>query len=124
MEMGGDASASKDEGDRAMVVTSVEHHEPTAASVGGGRTTEMRGDVPESRKRTMSEDAGFEREAKRARSPRPSEASSASRPLAPSVVEQSSRSGGCDHSPAALGSASVRDPQRGDAPPVAMVVPP
>ena len=75
-EMGGNTSASKDEGDRGVVVTSVEHRE-----------TEMGGDVLESRKRATSEDTALEREAKRAWSPRPSEASSASCPSAPSVVE-------------------------------------
>ena len=55
-EMGGDASASEDEGDRGTVLTLVEHHEPVAASVDGGHDTETCGDVPESRKRTTSED--------------------------------------------------------------------
>ena len=36
MEMGGDVSTSKDKGDRGVIVTSVEHHEPTTASIGGG----------------------------------------------------------------------------------------
>ena len=35
-EMGGDASTFEDEGDRSVVVTSVERHEPTATSTGGG----------------------------------------------------------------------------------------
>ena len=60
MEMGGDASASKDEGDRGAIMTSVEHREPTAASIGGGCDTETCGDVPESRKCATSEDTAVE----------------------------------------------------------------
>ena len=53
-EMGSDASASEDEGDRGAIVTLVEHRDPVAASVGGGHDTEMRDDVPKSRKRATS----------------------------------------------------------------------
>ena len=59
-EMGDDTSALEDEEVRGIVVTSVEHHEPTTTFVGGGRDTEMLGDVPESRKRAMSEDTAIE----------------------------------------------------------------
>ena len=59
-KMGGDMSASEDEGGWGAIVTSVEHHEPAATSIGGGRDTKMCGDVPESRKRTMSEDTAIE----------------------------------------------------------------
>ena len=111
IEMGGDASASKDEGDRGAIVTLVEHYEPIAASISGERYTEARRDVPKSRKHAMSKDTNIEREAKRARSPRPLEASLTSRPPAPSVVEHAGRSGGCDRSPTSLGSMRVRDPQ-------------
>ena len=55
-EIYGSTSASKDEGDRGTIVTSVEHHEPMAASVSGGRDIETRSDIPESRKRATSED--------------------------------------------------------------------
>ena len=79
--MGGIASASEDEGDRGAVVTSVEHYETTAVSVGGGRDTKTHGDVPESRKHAVSKDTIVEREAKQALSLRPSEASSTLRPL-------------------------------------------
>jgi len=41
-------------------VTSVERCEPAAASVGGGRDTKRRGDVPASRKRAASSDAAVE----------------------------------------------------------------
>lgn len=58
-EMGGNTSASEHEGDRGTVVTSVEHHEPMAASVGGGHDSETRGDVLELRKHAMSEDTGL-----------------------------------------------------------------
>ena len=73
-KMGGDATASEDKGDRGTVVTSVEHREPMAASIGGGHAMEMRSDVPESRKHAASEDVAVEREAKRAWSSRPSDA--------------------------------------------------
>ena len=56
-------------------MTSVEHHEPTTASIGGGHDTETCSDIPKSRKRATSEDTTVEQEAKRVRSPRPSEAS-------------------------------------------------
>ena len=35
-KMGGDASSSEDEGDRGIVVTSVEHREPATMFVDGG----------------------------------------------------------------------------------------
>ena len=62
--MGDDASASEDEGDRGAIVTLVERHEPAATLVGGGRGTETHGDVPESRKHAVSEDAALKWEAK------------------------------------------------------------
>ena len=107
--MGDNASALEDKGDRDATMTLVEHREPVATSIGGWHGTEMRGDIPESRKRTVSEDTALEREAKRARSPRPSKASLASRPPAPSVAEHASWSGGRDRSPMSLGSTRVRD---------------
>ena len=58
--MGGDASASKDEGDRGAIMTSGEHHEPATTSVGSGCDMEMRGDIPESRKHAVSEDIAVE----------------------------------------------------------------
>jgi len=79
IEMGGDASASKEEGDRSGVVTSAEHREPMVASVDSGRDTKTRGDVPESRKHAASEDTAVKREA-------------------PNVVEHAGRSGGRDRS--------------------------
>ena len=66
-EMGGDASSSEDGGGRDIVMTSVEHREPTTASASGGQDTKRRGDVPMSRKGVASSDAAVEREAKRAR---------------------------------------------------------
>ena len=59
-EMGGDVSTSEDDGDRGVIVTSVEHHEPTAASIGGRRDMEMRGNVLELRKRAVREDTAIE----------------------------------------------------------------
>ena len=57
-----------------VVATSVERHDPMAASAGGEQEVERRGDVPTPRKRAASADAVGEREAKRTRSPCPSEA--------------------------------------------------
>ena len=119
--MGGDASTSEDEGDRGIVVTTVEHHEPTAASIGGGQDMEKRGDIPKSRKSAMSEDTVVEREAKRARSPHNSEASLVPYPPALSMAGHLGRSKEHVHSPVSSGSACVRDPQQGDAPLVAPV---
>ena len=79
--MGGDTSTSKDEGDRGIVVTSVERHEPMAASISGERDTKKRCDILESRKRAASEDTTIEREAKWARSSHPLEESFAPQPL-------------------------------------------
>ena len=71
MEFGGTMSASKDKGDRGVVVTLSEHHEPMATSVDGGRDTKTHGNVLESRKSATSEETTVEREAKRVRSPCP-----------------------------------------------------
>ena len=73
-EMGGDATTFEDEGDRGIIVTLVERHEPTTASASGGRDAKRHGDVPTSRKRTACSDAAAKREVKRARSPCPLEA--------------------------------------------------
>ena len=35
-EMGGNVNTFEDEGGRGMVMTSMERHEPTTASIGGG----------------------------------------------------------------------------------------
>lgn len=64
-KMGGDMSASMDEGDKGTIVASVERHEPATTSIGSRHDTEMRGDVPKSRKHAMSEDIAIEQEAKR-----------------------------------------------------------
>ena len=60
MEMGDNASALEDKGDRDATMTLVEHREPVAALVGGWRGMDTHGDVTESRKRAMSEDAALE----------------------------------------------------------------
>ena len=104
MEMGDDMSASKDEGDRGAAMTLVECGEPMATPIDGGHGTEMRGDVPGSRKRNASGDATVEQVAKWAWSPCPSEAPSASQPPAPSVTERAGRLGECDCPPIPLGS--------------------
>ena len=119
-EIGGDASTSEDDGDRGVVATSVERRVPAAASIGGGRDTKRRGDVPTSRKCTAISDATVEREAKQAWSPCLLEASLASPPPpALSVAGHAGRSEERVRPPASSGSARARDPQRGDAPSVA-----
>ena len=60
MEMGDNMSALEDEGDRGIVVTLVEHREPVTTPIGGGRGMETRGDIPQSRKRAVSEDVVLE----------------------------------------------------------------
>ena len=60
IEMGDDESSSKDKEDRGVAVTLVERRKPTAAPVGGGHGTKVRGDVPESRKLATLEDAALE----------------------------------------------------------------
>ena len=45
-EMGGDMSTANYEGDWGIVATSVEHHEPAAASISGGQDVERSGDIP------------------------------------------------------------------------------
>ena len=59
-EMGGDASTSKDDGDRGVIVTLVEHRAPTAASASGGRDAERRDNVPMSRKHAANSDTTAE----------------------------------------------------------------
>ena len=54
-----DASSSEDEGDRGTAMTLVEHRKPKTTPVSGRRGTEVRGDIPESRKRTASENAAL-----------------------------------------------------------------
>ena len=102
-------------------MTSVEHRDPTAASAGDGREAERRGDVPTPRKCAASLDAVGELEAKRTRSPRPSEVSPALSPPALGAAGQARRSEERSRTPASSGPAPARDPQWGDAPPAALV---
>ena len=98
-EMGGDTSTSEDDRDRGIIATSVEHCEPTAVAASGGRDAERCDDVPTSRKHAVSLATAIEREAKRAWSPRPSEASLASHPPTPSMVGHTSQSKECACTP-------------------------
>ena len=66
---------SEEEESQEVVVTSVERRDPVAMSAGDEQEAERRGEVPVPRKHAASADAAGEREAKRARSPRPSVAS-------------------------------------------------
>ena len=59
-ESGDDVGSTEDVGDEGAAVTLVEQSEPMATPVGGGRGTETRGDVPESRKHATSEDTALE----------------------------------------------------------------
>ena len=95
--------------------------EPTAVSAGGEREAERRGDVPTPRKRAVSTDAIDEREAKRTRSLRPSEASPALSPPALGVVDQARRLEERARTRASSGLGPAHDPQPGDAPPAASV---
>ena len=58
-----------------VVVTSIERRDPTAMSAANEQEAERRAEVPVPRKRAASVDAVGEREAKRTRSSRSSEAS-------------------------------------------------
>jgi len=80
-EVGDNMISFEEEGDRE-VATSVVRREPTATSIGTEQEAERHGDAPTPRKHATSMDAIGEREEKRTRSPRPSEASSALSPLA------------------------------------------
>jgi len=86
IEMGDDMISFEDEGDEEVVMTSVERRKPAAMSTCGEQDAERHDDVPTLRKRTTSSDIVGEREAKRTRSPRSSEASSALSPPTPGVV--------------------------------------
>ena len=86
LEMGDDMISFEDERGREVIVTSVERREPMATSAGGEWEVDRRDDVPVRRKRAASLNAASEREAKRTRSPRPSEASPASSPPTPGAV--------------------------------------
>ena len=60
MEMGGDTSSFKDDGDRGVIATSVEHRAPTATPISGGRDTKRHGDVLASRTRATDLDAAVD----------------------------------------------------------------
>ena len=111
MEMGSDTSSSKNEGSRSVITTSVERHEPAVVSTGGGREAERCSNVPAPRKHVVSSDTIGEREVKRTRSLRPSEASPALSPPAPGTAGQDRRSEEQAHTPASSGMAPACDPQ-------------
>ena len=74
---------SEEEESHEVIMTSVEHHDPTAMSAGSEQEPERRGVVPTLRKHAASVDAIGEQEAKQTWSPRPSEVSPAQSPPAP-----------------------------------------
>ena len=80
-EVGDDASSFENMRGQE-VMTLVVHHDPMAMSTGSGHEAERRGDVPMLCKCATSSDAVGEREVKRMRSPRSSEASPALSPPA------------------------------------------
>ena len=65
IEMGGNTSTSKDDGDRGVIMTLVERCMPAADPIGGGQDTERRNDIPTSWKRAASSNTAVERDAKR-----------------------------------------------------------
>jgi len=120
IEVGNDVIFEVEEG-REVVTTSAEHHEPMAVSVGGEREVERRGDVPVSRKRAMSSDTIGEQEAKRMRSPRPSEASPSSYPPTVGALGQARPSEEWAHTLLSSGLVPAHDPQWEDTPPATSV---
>jgi len=91
-EVGDDVIFSMEDEDREVIATLVEHCDHAAASTGGEREVERHGDIPMPRKCATSSDTIGEREAKRTRSPRPSEGSPASSPPVVGVAGQARRS--------------------------------
>jgi len=102
-------------------MTSVERREPTTMSTSGGQVAERGDDIPAPRKCTASLDAIGERKAKRTRSPRPSEASSASSPPAVGATGQAKRLEERARTRGSLGPVSVHGRQPEDAPPAAPI---
>ena len=66
-KMGDDVISSEDEEGQEVIVTLVEHREPTATSTSSGWDVGSHGDVPPSRKHAASSNAIGEREVKRPR---------------------------------------------------------
>ena len=93
---------------REVVVTSVEHHDPTAMSAGDEQEAEKRAVVPVQRKRAVSVDIVGEQEAKRMRSPRPL-ASPVPSPHAADVVRQAGWSKERTSTSASPGAVPARD---------------
>ena len=85
-EVGADVIFSEEEEDWEVVATSEKRRDPMVTSAGSEQEAERRGDVPAPRKRVASADGIDEREAKRTRSPCPSEASPVLSPPAPGAV--------------------------------------
>ena len=100
---------SEEEESREVVATLVERCDPMAAHTGGEQDTERHGDVPAPRKHAASADTVGEREAKRTRSPCPSEVSLASSPPIVGTAGEARRSKEQAHTHASSGPAPVRD---------------
>ena len=119
--MGDDVIFSEEEEGREVVATSAKHRDPVAASTGGEREVERRGDVPMPRKCTASLDAVGEWEAKQTRSPCPSMASPVSSPPTADVAEQVGWSEERAGTRASPGPVPAHDSQPKDALPVAPI---
>ena len=100
---------SEEEESLEVVLTSVEHRDPTAMSTGDEQEVERRVEVLVLRKHAASIYAVGEWEAKRARSPRPSMASPVLSPPAVDVVEQVGRSKESTGTSASSRAVPVRD---------------
>jgi len=112
---------SEEEESQEVVVTSAERRDPTAMFAGDEHEAERRAEVLVLRKRAASADAIGKREAKRARSPRPSVASPVSFSPTTGAIEQArwSDERACTH--ASPGPVPACDSQWEDAPPAALI---
>ena len=113
---------SKEEESWEVVVTSKEHHDPTAMSAGDEQEAERRAVVPMPRKRAASVDAIGEWEAKQTRSPCPLVASLVSSTPAADAAEQAGRSEEWTGTCVSRGPVPTHDSQPGEAPPAAAAI--
>lgn len=111
IELGDDASSSKDKVDWDAAATSTEPHGPTATPISSEHGAGVHSDALESRKHATSEDTTCDSEAKQAWSPCPLDAPPSPQPPAPSTTEHASRSGERDRLQVPSGSVRVPSPQ-------------
>ena len=108
---------SEEEESQEVIVTSVEHRDPTVMSASDEQEAERRAEVPMPMKHAASADAIGEREAKWTWSPRPLVASTVPSPPATDVADQAGRSEERTSTRASMGPVLERDLQPEDAPP-------